>query len=176
MRKLFVGNMNVTSTKESVTEYFEQFGELENVYCPTGKGYAFMTFKHASGIDAVQRARYVLALYINLEKKTIKPSTLTILNSSPTQASQSGRQACGHKALHPEGVCWHPWHGLQVLLFNHFNLFMNLDDLNARSKKLYVCGARSYGQEATGGHSGLTDDVSFSMKLHNWPIFTFSLF
>ena len=24
MRKLFVGNMNVTSTKESVTEYFEQ--------------------------------------------------------------------------------------------------------------------------------------------------------
>ena len=26
MRKLFVGNMNVTSTKESVTEYFEQVG------------------------------------------------------------------------------------------------------------------------------------------------------
>ena len=70
MRKLFVGNMNVTSTKESVTEYFEQFGELENVYCPTGKGYAFMTFKHASGIDAVQRARYVLALNINLEKQS----------------------------------------------------------------------------------------------------------
>ena len=60
--------------------------------------------------------------------------------------------------------------------FNHFNLFMNFDDLNARSKKLYVCGARSYGQEATGGHSGLTDDVSFSKKLHNWPIFTFSMF
>ena len=53
---------------------------------------------------------------------------------------------------------------------------MNFDDLNARSKKLYVCGARSYGQEATGGHSGLTDDVSFSKKLHNWPIFTFSMF
>ena len=35
-----------------------QFGELENVYCPTGKGYAFMTFKNSSGIDAVQRARF----------------------------------------------------------------------------------------------------------------------
>merc|ERR1719481_2372587 len=57
MRKLFVGNMNVTSTKESVEEYFQNFGELENVYCPTGKGYAFLTFKYASGIDAVQRAR-----------------------------------------------------------------------------------------------------------------------
>ena len=32
-----------------------------------------------------------------------------------------------------------------------------------RSKKLYVCGARSYGQEATGGHSGLTDDVSLTI-------------
>ena len=27
------------------------------MYCPTGKGYAFMTFKYSSGIDAVQRAR-----------------------------------------------------------------------------------------------------------------------
>ena len=33
-------------------------------------------------------------------------------------------------------------------------------DIYSRSKKLYICGARSYGQEATGGHSGLTDDVS----------------
>ena len=33
-------------------------------------------------------------------------------------------------------------------------------NINFRSKKLYICGARSYGQEATGGHSGLTDDVS----------------
>ena len=41
-----------------------QFGELENVYCPTGKGYAFMTFKYASGIDAVQRARYVTAFFV----------------------------------------------------------------------------------------------------------------
>ena len=41
-----------------------QFGELENVYCPTGKGYAFMTFKYASGIDAVQRARFVIAFQI----------------------------------------------------------------------------------------------------------------
>ena len=41
-----------------------QFGELENVYCPTGKGYAFMTFKYASGIDAVQRARYVTAFHM----------------------------------------------------------------------------------------------------------------
>ena len=117
MRKLFVGNMNVTSTKESVTEYFEQvlctlwntlnilentlntcspsgtklhlfnfaslqFGELENVYCPTGKGYAFMTFKNSSGIDAVQRARFfpffMTFFFIKLKK-------IAIISTSSTQ-------------------------------------------------------------------------------------------
>jgi len=113
MRKLFVGNMNVTSTKESVTEYFEQFGELENVYCPTGKGYAFMTFKHASGIDAVQRAR----------PHKVDDRLVDTKRSTPKE-------------------------------------FAGIPDMDCRSKKLYVCGARSYGQEATGGHSGLTDDVT----------------
>jgi len=115
MRKLFVGNMNVTSTKESVTEYFEQFGELENVYCPTGKGYAFMTFKNSSGIDAVQRAR----------PHKVDDRLVDTKRSTPKE-------------------------------------FAGIPDMDCRSKKLYICGARSYGQEATGGHSGLTDDVTDS--------------
>ena len=57
-----------------------QFGELENVYCPTGKGYAFMTFKHASGIDAVQRARYGITFHISL----ILPVTCHF-NKAPTR-------------------------------------------------------------------------------------------
>ena len=65
--------MNVTSTKESVEEYFSQFGELENVYCPTGKGYAFMTFKTAGGIDAVQRARPHKVHYSPPEPGTARP-------------------------------------------------------------------------------------------------------
>ena len=49
-----------------------QFGELENVYCPTGKGYAFMTFKNSSGIDAVQRARFFPFLIITLFLSSLK--------------------------------------------------------------------------------------------------------
>jgi RNA recognition motif-containing protein len=113
MRKLFVGNMNVTSTKESVEEYFQNFGELENVYCPTGKGYAFMTFKYASGIDAVQRAR----------PHKVDDRLVDSKRSTPKE-------------------------------------FAGIPDMEARSKKLYISGARSYGEEAVGGHSGLTDDIT----------------
>jgi len=112
MRKLFVGNMNVTSTKESVEEYFQNFGELENVYCPTGKGYAFMTFKFASGIDAVQRAR----------PHKVDERLVDTKRSTPKE-------------------------------------FSGIPDMEARSKKLYISGARSYGEEAV-GHSGLTDDIT----------------
>ena len=38
------------------------------------------------------------------------------LQRTSNQASQSGRQACWHKAFHSQGVCWHPRHGLQVCL------------------------------------------------------------
>merc|ERR1719458_1751675 len=112
MRKMFVGNMNVTSTKDSVQKYFEQYGELENVYCPTGKGYAFLTFKYSSGPDAVQRAR----------PHKVDDRLVDTKRSTPKE-------------------------------------FAGIPDMDCRSKKLYICGARSYG-EATGGHSGLTDDVT----------------
>ena len=59
-----------------------QFGELENVYCPTGKGYAFMTFKYASGIDAVQRARFVIEFQICIISK---PKTYHTFNEAPTR-------------------------------------------------------------------------------------------
>jgi len=112
MRKLFVGNMNVISTKETVEEYFQNFGELENVYCPTGKGYAFLTFKYASGIDAVQRAR----------PHKVDDRLVDTKRSTPKE-------------------------------------FAGIPDMEARSKKLYISGARSYGEEAV-GHSGLTDDIT----------------
>ena len=47
----------------------------------------------------------------------------------------------------------------RFLLISNLALVLTYN-INFRSKKLYICGARSYGQEATGGHSGLTDDVS----------------
>merc|ERR1711881_318196 len=37
--------------------------------------------------------------------------------------------------------------------------FAGIPDMEARSKKLYISGARSYGEEAV-GHSGLTDDIT----------------
>merc|ERR1719283_228343 len=112
MRKLFVGNMNVISTKETVEEYFQNFGELENVYCPTGKGYAFLTFKYASGIDAVQRAR----------PHKVDDRLVDTKRSTPKE-------------------------------------FAGIPDMEARSKKLYISGARSYGEEAV-GHSGLTGSIT----------------
>lgn len=54
MNKIYVGNLNYTSTKEQLEEHFSQFGDISEVALPedkfTGKprGFAFITFNNAS--------------------------------------------------------------------------------------------------------------------------------
>jgi len=63
MRKVFIGNLNLSTTEENLKEYFEQFGSTELVQLPlhvdSGKsrGFAFITFEKASSVDATQGAR-----------------------------------------------------------------------------------------------------------------------
>jgi len=63
MRKIFIGNLNLSTTEEKLKEYFEQFGSTELVQLPlhmdSGKsrGFAFITYEKASYVDACQAAR-----------------------------------------------------------------------------------------------------------------------
>ncbi|CAL4125421.1 unnamed protein product [Meganyctiphanes norvegica] len=63
LRKLFVAQLNFDTTEDKLREYFEKYGELEDVRINrdqmTGKskGYGFVTFADISGVDAVQKAR-----------------------------------------------------------------------------------------------------------------------
>ena len=63
MRKLFVRNLNSNVTEEKIRAYFSEFGEIEIVQLPAHsdsgkiKGFAFVTFKESSSVDAVQTAR-----------------------------------------------------------------------------------------------------------------------
>ena len=63
MRKLFVRNLNSKVTEEKIRDYFSEFGEIEIVHLPAHsdsgkiKGFAFVTFKESSSVDAVQMAR-----------------------------------------------------------------------------------------------------------------------
>ena len=63
MRKLFVRNLNSNVTEEKIRTYFSEFGEIEFVKLPAHsdsgkiKGFAFVTFKESSSVDAVQMAR-----------------------------------------------------------------------------------------------------------------------
>merc|ERR1712013_692936 len=63
MRKIFIGNLNLSTTEEKLKEYFEQFGSTELVQLPlhmdSGKsrGFAFITFEKASSVDSCQAAR-----------------------------------------------------------------------------------------------------------------------
>lgn len=49
-RKLFVGNLPPGSTSEDVRKYFENYGEIEEIYMPQGSGkdFSFVTFKEQS--------------------------------------------------------------------------------------------------------------------------------
>merc|ERR1719250_458087 len=63
MRKIFIGNLNLSTTEEKLKEYFEQFGSTELVQLPlhmdSGKsrGFAFITFEKASSVDPCQASR-----------------------------------------------------------------------------------------------------------------------
>jgi len=63
MRKIFIGNLNPSTSQETLKEYFEQFGPTEIIQLPlhadSGKsrGFAFITFEKASSVDATQAAR-----------------------------------------------------------------------------------------------------------------------
>jgi len=63
MRKIFIGNLNLSTTEEKLKEYFEQFGSTELVQLPlhmdSGKsrGFAFITFEKASSVDSCQASR-----------------------------------------------------------------------------------------------------------------------
>merc|ERR1719233_640719 len=63
MRKIFIGNLNLSTTEEKLKEYFEQFGSTELVQLPlhmdSGKsrGFAFITYEKASSVDSCQTAR-----------------------------------------------------------------------------------------------------------------------
>jgi len=129
MRKMFVGNMNVTSTKDSVQKYFEQYGELENVYCPTGKGYAFLTFKYSSGPDAVQRAR----------PHKVDDRLVDTKRSTPKEFAGI-----------PDMDCRSSSSSITLSSFLLLLLLLLLPKMDCRSKKLYICGARSYGEQVHG--------------------------
>ena len=62
MRKLFVKNLPLLSTESEVRQYFETFGPVESCELATNpkgdsKGFAFLVFEKAAGVDYVQAAR-----------------------------------------------------------------------------------------------------------------------
>jgi len=63
MRNIFIGNLNLDTTEETLKEYFEQFGSIELLQLPLHmnnqkpRGYAFITYEKASSVDACQAAR-----------------------------------------------------------------------------------------------------------------------
>ena len=62
MRKLFVKNLPPSANEAQVREYFEQYGLVEQCDVPTKsngecKGFGFLVFEKADGVNAVQAAR-----------------------------------------------------------------------------------------------------------------------
>ena len=63
MKKMFVGNLHTSTTVDNLQEYFGKFGDIEKCYAATHqdsgkcKGYGFVTFKTAGGVDRVQEHR-----------------------------------------------------------------------------------------------------------------------
>ena len=62
MRKLFITNFALSTTEEEISAYFEEFGAIES--CDIAKhrsgesrGYCFLVFEKAVGVDEVQLAR-----------------------------------------------------------------------------------------------------------------------
>ena len=62
MRKLFVSGFPLGTTEEELKAYFENFGAVESCVIAKHKsgepkGYCFMVFEKAAGVDEVQLAR-----------------------------------------------------------------------------------------------------------------------
>jgi len=63
MRKLFIGNLNYSTTEEEIKEHFERYGNLEECtlmkFNDTGRsrGFAFLTFEKAFMVDDCQSSR-----------------------------------------------------------------------------------------------------------------------
>ena len=62
MRKLFVKNIPTEMTEATLREHFEQFGPVETCDIAVGnngvsKGFAFLVYERAGGVDACQLAR-----------------------------------------------------------------------------------------------------------------------
>ncbi|MDD3661942.1 MAG: RNA-binding protein [Candidatus Dojkabacteria bacterium] len=56
-KKLFVGNLSYSTTQEALEELFSQYGEIENIYKPAQKGFAFVTFKTEEAAKAAMEAQ-----------------------------------------------------------------------------------------------------------------------
>jgi len=76
MRKLFVANFPLTTTEEELCAYFEEFGPIESCNIAKKKsgearGYCFMVFEKAAGVDAVQLAKpHTMADKVLVTKRT----------------------------------------------------------------------------------------------------------
>jgi hypothetical protein len=59
VKKVFVGGLNRQTTKESIREFFEQFGVVTDVDCPLdqksglGRGFAYVTFDDNDVVDKI---------------------------------------------------------------------------------------------------------------------------
>ena len=104
-----------------------------------------------------------------------KPKTYDTFNAPPTRPHKVDDRLVDTKRSTPKEFAGIPDMDCRFVWFWFWFWFwfcyFHSQSHSLRSKKLYVCGARSYGQEA-GGHSGLTDDVS----LTNITEIFFSLF
>ena len=93
-----------------------------------------------------------------------KPKTYHTFNEAPTRPHKVDDRLVDTKRSTPKEFAGIPDMDCRFVWFWFWFCYIHSQSHSLRSKKLYVCGARSYGQEA-GGHSGLTDDVSFHRNL-----------
>ncbi|MCC7304191.1 RNA-binding protein [bacterium] len=54
--KIFIGNVAFETKIETLVEIFSQYGEITDSYKPMGKGFAFITFKDESAVQAAIEA------------------------------------------------------------------------------------------------------------------------
>lgn len=68
--KLFVGRVPNGATKEDLSEYFSQFGELKDVYIPTPfKNYGFVTFTSSEvGNDVLSQSHSLMGQRLNVDR------------------------------------------------------------------------------------------------------------
>ena len=82
-RKLFVGNLDYTVTKEELEQLFANYGEVREINVIQGKGFAFLEMSNQSEAEAAKK---------ELNESFFKGRTIRVDEAKPPRGREGRRR------------------------------------------------------------------------------------